>query len=313
MEELYSNQSSHGLSIKWGAAYQLLLGAALLSVVPFLVEFSHGDAFANGFYRMAIGGVILLCIALYRKEPMPDFRTALLSSVAALAISLDTLLWNQSVLYIGSGMASVLANLEVVFMILIGAIFFKERLKARFFLLLMVLLVGVYLLALPQLSGLQADSRLGILFAVTASFVYSIYLLLLKVVSDQGNRPAVSAVSLLSVICLLSAAFLGIFMVFLPGTSFKLVDFQSVACVTLNGVLGQVIAWLLITKALKNISLSLSGLLMLAQPALCFIFDCMFLGRNTKILQIIGCIIVLIAIYGTLNLEKDKEMASKEV
>ena len=109
---------------------------------------------------------------------------------------------------------------------------------------------------------------------------------------------------------LAAAGFLAALMIFVPETSFRLVESQSIICVVLNGLLGQVVAWIFITKGLKNLSLSISGLLMLSQPALCFVFDCMFLGRNTKILQILGCIVALFAIYGAMRLGKEEEIIS---
>ena len=312
MAELFSKNRFLEIFHNQGGGFQLILGASLLSVVPFLVEFSHLDAFANGFYRMIIGGGVLLGMTIFRKESLPEPYICLFCIVAGLAIALDTLLWNQSVIYIGSGIASVLSNLEVVFMIIMGAVFFKERLSLKFFLLFAVIMLGVYLLALPHLEGMHLHSKIGVYLAIVASFVYSVYLLILKYITNRSKNLIVSPMSILAVICLAAAGFLASFMIFIPETSFRLVESQSIVCVVLNGLLGQVIAWILITKALKKLSFSTSGLLMLAQPALCFVFDCMFLGRNTRVLQILGCTVALLAIYGVMRLEKKEEIYSEE-
>ena len=53
------------------------------------------------------------------------------------------------------------------------------------------------------------------------------------------------------------------------------------------------------------------GLFMIAEPSVYFIFDCMFLGRNTKVLQILGCIVALLAIYGAIRLERKRKTGSR--
>src|SRR5947207_2651245 len=116
-------KSIEGTSSKSKAIVRLVIGSMFLTCIPFFVEFSGVDALTNGFYRMVVGGTILLSIACFRKENLPSLRTFWLSFFAALAIAIDSVLWNQSVLYVGSGLATVLSGLEVVFMMFMGAIF----------------------------------------------------------------------------------------------------------------------------------------------------------------------------------------------
>lgn len=295
---------------QWGSAVQVVLGSALISFSPFFVEFSGIDAFANGFYRMMIGGIVFLLITLFRRNKLPGINLIGTCLLAALAIGLDTALWNQSVLYIGAGLSTVLANLEVVFMVFLGIIFFKEKLHPLFIAILAIVGLGVFFLIHPFLFEEHVSSSLGISLAITASFVYSIYLLLLKMIGNKNGDDPVPTTSLLAVICLSAAFFLWVLMQFVPSSSLALKTPQSIICVVLNGLIGQVAGWLLITNGLKNVSLSLSGLLMLTQPALTFIFDCTFLGRNTQGLQLMGCAIFLIGVYITTLMEKTGEQCA---
>lgn len=291
---------------QWNSAGRVILGSALISFVPFLVEFSDLSAFANGFYRMAIGGLVLLLIALFRKENWPNLRMTGLCFLAAVTIALDTVVWNQSVLYIGSGLATVLANLEVVFMVLIGTLFFAEKLQPLFFAICAVIMLGVYLLISPYFSEMHTYRGVGIALAIGASFVYSIYFFLLKLVANQNQEGKVSTISILAMICLFAALILALLIVCVPSATFAIPNSKSLYCVLLNGLLGQVVGWLLITNGLKNLSFSLSGLIMLTQPALTFLFDCLFLKRNTELLQIIGCVVLLAAVYSTTYLDKKR-------
>ncbi len=108
---------------KFHAALCLSAGCTLISLSPFFVEFSGLDATANSFYRMAIGGIVLFAIALLRGEKLLKANLLLPCFIAASVIALDMVAWNKSVLYIGSGLATVLANLEIVFLVLIGVFF----------------------------------------------------------------------------------------------------------------------------------------------------------------------------------------------
>lgn len=257
------------------AVFRLLLGASLISLSPFFVEFSSLGAFANSFYRSAIGGFIFLCIALYRKERFPSFHIFSLCILAAFTISFDMILWNKSVLYIGAGLGTILANLEIIFMVLIGVIFFRERLNPLFWGMCLVIATGIYFLIQPYFSENHPHTSAGITLALAASFVFSIYLLLLKIIfSKKSDRH--SFLMLLAIISLMSSIIIAIFMVFIPSTTFVIAHPQGLACVTLNGTLCQVFGWILITYGIENLHFSLSGLLLLTQPVLTFFLDGLF-------------------------------------
>ena len=68
------------------------------------------------------------------------------------------------------------------------------------------------------------------------------------------------------------------------------------------GLLSQAIGWILISSALPHIRAALSGLILLLQPALAFVWDVLIFKRHTTPLNWIGVAVVLVAIYfGTLK------------
>jgi len=302
MTELSSNQS------QFRSVASVVMGSSLISLSPFFVEFSNLGPVANSFYRMGIGGIALLCIAFFRKEKRLRGSSFFLCLLAALVISLDLITWNTSVLYIGSGLSTVLANLEIVFLVLIGTLFFGEKLSPSFFKMTVLMIIGVCCLIHPYFTEIRLENTLGIICGLTASFIYSIYLLLLKMIRT-GNA-GIATTSMLATICLSGAAILGGYMFFAPSETFAISSFKSFGFLLGNGLLSQVLGWILITHGIQRISLSLSGILMITQPALTFIIDCLFLGRNTLWLQIAGCAILLGAVYRASRTEKQKEAAT---
>lgn len=288
------------------SAGSVALGSALISLSPFAVELSGLDALANTFYRMGIGGLLLLLLSLSQIQERFSFRFLGLCFLGALIISLDLFIWNQSVLYIGPGLATVLANLEMVFLALIGTLFYRERLPRYFFGLCLLICAGVCSLIHPYFLEIQWTHSVGIAFGLLASLIYGLYLLLLKTVRLQF--PQHSPMRMLSVICLMGAGVLGVYMMFVSPSSFYVTSWGGFLCVLSNGILSQAVGWLLIATGIKKVSLSLSGLLMLSQPALTFLIDCCFFGRNTHWLQILGCMLLLVAVYCTSIEEKNKEV-----
>ncbi len=299
MTELSSSQ------LQFRSAASVVMGSSLISLSPFFVEFSNLTAVANSFYRMGIGGLVLLCIAFFRKEKRLTGYSLLRCLLAAFVISLDLIVWNMSVLYIGSGLSTVLANLEIVFLVLIGTLFFGERLPPSFFKMTALMAVGVCCLIYPYFTEIRMENTLGIICGLTASFIYSIYFFLLKMI--RASNPAITTTSMLASICLSGAAVLGCYMFFAPSETFAIPSLKSFGFLVGNGILSQVFGWVLITQGMQRISLSLSGILMITQPALTFIIDCLFLGRNTLWLQIAGCALLLGAVYRATREQNQKE------
>ena len=78
-----------------------------------------------------------------------------------------------------------------------------------------------------------------------------------------------------------------------------------------NG-LSQVVGWLLITNALPGIRASLSGLILLLQPALAFVWDVLLFQRPTTAVNWLGVGLTMAAIYlGAVNTSKQADKIFK--
>lgn len=284
-------------------------GNIFISIGPFFVEFSGLDAVGNTFYRMFIGGIAFLLIAAFRKEPLPNKRFLWVYGLAAIAIVVDLLLYNQSILYIGSGLSTVLSNLEVVFLILIGAAVYKEKLGQTFVITSFLIIAGVLLLIEPYLHMMHTHIFLGIAFALFASFTFSIYLLLLRII--EKKTPETSSASNLGIICMLGTIILGILIAYLPEASFSLPkNWSGIFCVLIYSFISQVCGWWLVSKGIGKLNLATSGVLFLLQPALTFLCDCLIFGRNTGVFQIVGCLVLLASIYKTMSDEERRKVTT---
>lgn len=284
-----------------------MLGSVLISLGPFILEYSELDASTNTFYRLVIGAIAFLSFSYFRKEQIPGKAMLWLCLFSGFLLALDLVTWNKSVLFIGAGLSTVLANLEIIFLVLIGCVFYKEKLPSLFLKMFFLIMVGVCLLIYPFLLEIHLENTLGIILALGASFIYAIYFLSLKMLSNK--YPGISSTASLGMVCLLGALVLGIYMLLYQPSSFSIPNGRSLACILCNSVMSQVFGWWLITSGIRHLNLSLSGLLMLIQPALTFLGDCVFLGRNTQWFQLLGCIVLLAAVYVTMLGEKKRELS----
>ncbi len=279
----------------------VLIGSVFISIGPFFVEFANVSAVTSAFYRMLIGGIAFFLIAVYRQERLLNKWIFLPALFAAAILASDLTMCNMSILYIGSGISTVLSNLEVVFLALIGFFFFQEKIPPLFGVMSCCLGIGVIFLCYIHIFEGDLHSVLGIILALGASMIYSVYLTLLKIIGIRYQT--VPSTIRLSVICLLGATLLGVWMVTQKPIEFVISDWRGVACIFSNSIISQVLGWWFIAEGIGSLSLALTGGLMLTQPALTYFFDGLFLKRNISWFQICGCVLLLFTIY---NITKRK-------
>ena len=129
---------------------------------------------------------------------------------------------------------------------------------------------------------------------MSAAVFYTLFLLALrKLQSEQGGK---SVFYVLMVVSLTTATLIALELL-RTGDPFAIPDWQSLWSLLALGLFSQAIGWILITNALPHVRASLSGLILLLQPALAFVWDVFLFQRPTSTLNWIGVAIVLAAIY----------------
>ena len=81
------------------------------------------------------------------------------------------------------------------------------------------------------------------------------------------------------------------------GDSFAIPDAPAWSSLLALGFFGQVLGWVLLTRAMPQLPASLIGLLLLLQPALSFVFDVILFARPTRTLDWIGVALSLLGIF----------------
>ena len=92
----------------------VLLGAFLISFSPVIVSISDLEPTVSAFYRVFIGSIfLLLIIYINRKRYIDSFSINPYLILAGIFFALDLWFWHRSILYIGPGMSTLIANFQI--------------------------------------------------------------------------------------------------------------------------------------------------------------------------------------------------------
>jgi len=101
--------------------FRLFVGATMISFSPVWVKLVSVSPTSSGFYRVFFGGAALaLYLIVSRQRLQLSKRVWSILVVSCVFFALDLWFWHRSINYIGPGLATLLANFQVFFMMLAG-------------------------------------------------------------------------------------------------------------------------------------------------------------------------------------------------
>jgi drug/metabolite transporter (DMT)-like permease len=288
-----------GNGIRWTASrigtLQLLLGSFLISFSAVFVKLAHVGPTSAGFYRTVFGAAALLAIVLARRDRLwAGGRAFLFACLAAALFTADLYWWHRSILYVGPGLATILGNFQVFFMTAAGVLFLRERTTWRFLLSVPLAFLGLGLLVGLDWGSLEAGYRLGVVFGILTAMAYASYLLTLRAAQRAERR--LGATANLTWVTLGTALGLGAIGP-AQGESLRIPDATTWVILVAYGVICQALGWVVISRGLRKVDASRTGLILLTQPTLTFIWDIVLFHRPTTAVETAGAVLALGAIY----------------
>lgn len=269
------------------------MGAACIASSGIVVVLSAAGAATVAFYRCALALPLLVPLAVMeqRRHGSRPLAARLASWVAGLFFAVDLVLWTHAIVEVGAGVATVLGNLQVLFVALAAWALLRERPTSRLLLVLPVVITGVVLVSgLAGTAGVGRHPLAGILFGVGTSLAYAAFLMILRrsarsahVAGPLADATAGSVVGTL----LIGAAFgsLDLF----PG-------WRSLGWLLVLAVTSQTLGWLLITSSLPRLPSALSSLLLLLQPVAALGLAFVILGERPSVLQLLGALLICVGV-----------------
>lgn len=270
---------------------ELLLGALAISFAPVLVKLAAVSADAAAFWRMAFGLAGLLALtALGRLSLRLPKESAGLALAASVFFAADIMCWHRSILAVGPGLATLLANFQVFVLIAAGWFLLGVRPTGRGLAAPALALAGLWLIVGPRRPG--GDFAWGVGLGLTAAALYAGYLLLLRRATARAGQGGYHPVMVLvtaatGVFCALALAGEG---------GMALPPARSLLLLAVLGLVAQVAGWRFISRGLPRVSPGAGGLMLMLQPCLAYVWDVLFFAKPLLAAEGAGAVLALAGI-----------------
>jgi drug/metabolite transporter (DMT)-like permease len=271
-----------------------LLGAVAIAFSSILVRLSHASPSTAAIFRCAyavpvLGALVWIEDRRFGGRSWAERRLAVFSGVF---FAIDLLLWHHSIGDVGAGLATVLANVQVVLVPLVAWAMLSERPGRQVLLALPIALLGVLLISGVVEQGAYGHNPMrGTLFGLGAGVAYVGFLLLLRQGGGDLRRPAgplFDATATAAVICVIAGALIG---------DARLVpSWPGAGWLITLALTSQVLGWLLIMVSLPRLPAALTSLILTVQPVGSVALAALIFGESPSALQLLGVAMVLSAL-----------------
>ena len=125
-----------------------LAGASLLSFAPLLYIQSETTPITGAFFRMVYAIPILFILVWYlNREDTRSFNSRMLTFAAGILLAIDFAGYHSAIDYIGSGIATLIGNSQVIIVTLVSWWLFGERPNRMILLALPMVMIGLVFIA----------------------------------------------------------------------------------------------------------------------------------------------------------------------
>lgn len=287
--ELGSRPLERGASLWAGVA-----GALTIAFSAILVRLADVAPVTAAVFRCAYALPPLAALALLERRrygPRPPAQRAL-ALVAGVFFIADLTLWHYSIAAVGAGLATVLGNLQVLFVALFAWLALGERPAPRMFVAVPAVLVGVVLISgVIGVGAYGEDPALGVVFGVLTGVTYAGFILVLRQGNRDIRRPAGPLFD-----ATLVATLVGIPAGMLIGDLDLAPSWPAHAWLVTLALSSQVVGWLLISNSLPRLPAALTGVLLTLQPVGSVLLGVALLAEAPSSFQLAGVGVIVAAI-----------------
>ena len=274
--------------------HPLVTGAAGALVIAFsapLVRLADVSPTTAGFYRCAYALPALGYIALRERDrfgPRPIGQRRL-AWIAGAFFALDLIFWHHAINEVGAGLATVLGNLQIVFVALLAWAILKERPGTRVFIAMPLALGGVVLISGALGAGAYGrNPTLGVLYGAITALSYSGFLLILRGGNKDIRRPAGP---------LFDATLAGGIGVLVIGSALGDLNLAPTwpahGWLILLGLSSQVVGWLLISMSLPRLPAAVTSVVLTLQPVGSVGLGIVMFDEDPSLSQYLGVALIL--------------------
>lgn len=268
----------------------LAIGVLCISIFPILVKLNLTPGLISAFYRMAIAAALLVPYVIITKKFKVTSRKAFfLAVICGVIFGMDVGVWNIAIQQSTATQATLLTNLSPVWVGIGAFLFMKDKPKRNFWIGTVVAIMGMVLLVGFDLF-LNLDFNMAFVFAVLSGMLYAIYMLTSKQILGELEVMTFMTISLLS-----STVSLGL-LSYVLGEPFGGFSNEGWLVLVIQGVVCQLLAWLLISYATKYMRATRVSVSLLGQAVLASLLAWWWLDEQISAQMVIGGITLLLGI-----------------
>jgi drug/metabolite transporter (DMT)-like permease len=237
-------------------------------------------------YALPFLAVFVVLERRYGRRPL---RQRMFAAAAGVLFAIDLVAWHHAIEYVGAGIATVLGNLQVIFVGFTAWVVLGERPNRRLVMAVPIVFAGVVGVS-GIIGGGAYGSRplVGVVYGIITSISYAGFLLLLRQGSTNLKQPVgplFDATAVAAVVAVpLGAAMGGIDLV--P-------SWPSHGWLLALALSSQVAGWILISRSLPRLPAVLTSLVLLLQPLATVGLAALVLRENPSLVQLLGCAVIL--------------------
>ena len=271
----------------------LFIGILCISIFPVIVRMNLTSGLISAFYRMGIATAIILPFAIYKKKMHLENLKMLLPMLACgILFASDIAVWNISIQNSSATQATLLTNLSPIWVGIFSLLFLSFRPRKSFWLGTLIALIGITVfVGVDTILNLQLD--FAFFLGVLSGVLYALYILVSKSVLEK-----LEVITFITYSMIFSTIFLLIINVAFGEQFF---GFSNKAWISLfvQGIVCQLIAWLLISYSTQKMRATRVSLSLLSQAIFATILAAIFVNEKITSVQMIGSVIILAGIATT--------------
>lgn len=283
----------------------ILSGAFLISFSPVFVNLVSIEPTVSGFYRMLFGSIALFIIYLIKNNENPLRKNiSKFIVLGAILFSLDLWFWHRSIIYVGPGLSTLLANFQILILPFLALIFFNQKTQRIQIFSIFLGLLGLFLITGQSWDIAGNNYKLGVLFGLLTAISYAGYIISIKRIDHNAAVNSDPIFNLLF-ISLISAGLLFLFSI-IEQVPLEIKSSSELIWMICYGLFSHVLGWFFILNGLQKISAVTAGIILLTQPILSYVWDFIIFKKVILPIEYFGIVSVLLAMIITIKSENQK-------
>lgn len=269
---------------------EMIIAMVLSGFIGLFVFESGQEPFTVVFFRCVLGAALLGAYCWWRglltAETLLN-KNMLYILVGGVALIANWIFLFSSFNYASISVSTVTYHFQPFFLLLLNALFFREKIK--YFKLVWLLMAFIGLLLIIELDWEQIsfsnDEFLGMLMALAAGFLYAVATLIVKKVKNVKSELVAFVQISLGILIL-----------------WPFVDFANLAVsnyqwlnIAALGFFNTFVMYIIMYRAFAKLDVSIISVLVYIYPVVAILVDYVFYAQSLSIVQLGGIVLVLLA------------------